>query len=237
MPPSGHPFDQLVQREDTQIRLAEAALLFAADHCQNLKPACWLMRLDALAKRVEAHRARIPADRIAALRSVLVDEEGFSGNTSDYYDPCNSLLNKVLERKTGIPITLSVIWLDIGSQLGWPLAGVGLPGHYVIKWQCPGSDTLIDPFTQGRTLDREDCQRLVSAVTGQPTVLTDEHFEPAPVRFTLARMLHNLLGAYVQRQTWGSVVHVLERLLALHPRSPDLRRQLAIAKGNLASLN
>jgi regulator of sirC expression with transglutaminase-like and TPR domain len=237
MPCSAHPFDQLVRREESEIRLAEAALLFATDHCPDLKPARWLAFLDTLARRAGRHAAGTPQERIEALRSVLVDEEGFTGNACNYYDPRNSLLNRVLELKTGIPITLSVIWLDIAQKLGWPLVGVGLPGHYIVRWQDCGRDTFIDPFAEGRVLDRQGCRHLVQAVVGGSPLLTEEHFEPASVHMTLTRMLYNLLGAYVQRQAWSNVILVLQRLLAIHPRSVNLRHQLSTAMGNLASLN
>lgn len=235
--PSQHPFDALVQREECEIRLAEAALLFAIDHCEDLKIAPWLNRLDDLVRRVDAREARTPTEQIDALRVVLVDEEHFAGNTANYYNPRNSFLNEVLEQRTGIPIALSVVWLDICQQLGWPFVGVGLPGHFIIKRTRSNGETLIDPFGNGRTLQRADCERIVTDIYGHRVQLRDKHFEASTKKAILIRMLNNLRPMYLDRQAWHNGAYVLARLLALEPNSVVLQRELAMANANLAKLN
>ena len=234
---SRHKFDELVQRDESEIRLAEAALLFAVDHGRGLKVATWMNRLDELVRRVDARQACSGAEQIDALRTVLVDEEHFVGNTASYYDANNSLLNKVLERRVGIPISLAVVWLDICNQLGWPFMGVGLPGHFIIKRTTSDDETLIDPFDNGRTLRRADCERIVTGICGHKVHLTDLQFQASTKKAILTRMLNNLRAIYLNRQAWYEGCLVLARLLAMQPGSVELERELAIVNTNLAKLN
>ena len=235
--PSRHKFDELVQRDEGEVRLAEAALLFAVDHCPGLKIAPWLNRLDELVRRVDAKQACTGTEQIDALRTVLVDEEHFGGNTASYYDTNNSLLNMVLERRVGIPISLSVVWLDICNQLGWPFVGVGLPGHFIIKRMTSDDEALVDPFNNGRTLCRADCERIVAGIYGHKVPLADLQFQARTKKEILARMLNNLRAICFGRQAWHEGSLVLARLLALQPGSVELERELVIATANLAKLN
>lgn len=232
-----HPFDLLVQKDESEIRVAEAALLISTDHCPGLKIPTWLGRLDMLARRVENLRPSDAGEQIDALRTVLVEEEGLTGNQQDFYDPRNSFLSEVLERRAGIPISLSVIWLDVAEQLGWTFAGLGLPGYYIIKSLTPYGETLIDPYTGGTILQPADCQRIVSEIYGLEVVLTQDDLEPTPHKATLVRMLNNLRLIYVQKQEWYHAKCVMQRLLALQPASKPLHQQFAFINANLARMN
>lgn len=232
-----HPFDELMLREDEDIRLAEAALLFAADHCPDLEPRGWLERLDALARRVERMEAASPEDQVDALRAVLVEEEGLAANAADYYDPRNSFLNEVLERRLGIPISLSVIWLDICRQLNWPFVGVGLPGHFIIKRHGRNGELLIDPYGGGRILSRQGCERLVSHLFGRRLLLDESAFEPIGIKPALTRMLNNLYSIFTRREEWSQAACVLTRMLAIAPDSELIRDQLARVGVKIAELN
>ncbi len=236
-PRSEHPFDRLVVQDETAIRVAEAALLFATDHCPDLDVGRYLRRLDELAERVGRLAPTDARERIQALREILVAQEGFHGNTDHYYDPRNSFLNDVIDRRTGIPITLSVIWLDIAGQLDWPLFGAALPGHFILRYAAPSEEILIDPFSQGRLLTRAECQDLVSELTGYPVELRDEHFAPSTTKLTLTRMLNNLAILFLRERRWPPAVRVLLRLLALHPDSMELRRQLRDVHGQIIRMN
>lgn len=228
-----HPFDLLVRRGESEIRTAEAAMLFAIDHCRGLKLRPWLDRLDALARRVDRQGARTCCERIEALRTVLVDEEGFTGNVDDYYDPRNSFLHEVLDRRVGIPITLSVVWLDVCAQLNWPFVGVGLPGHYIIRCEEGKRHTHIDPFGGGRILDRRECEGIVARLHGRCGAL----FHASSKSATLSRMLNNLRAIYIRRQAWYNASCVLRRMLALHPDSDELQQELRAVEGCLAQMN
>ena len=227
-----HPFDLLVQRDESQIRVAEAALLFAQDHGRRFEIHPWLDRLSDLAERVGS-KALKPEDRLPALRTVLVEEEGLIGDTEDYYNPRNSFLQEVLARKRGIPISLSVIWLDVCRQLGWRAEGIGLPGHFITR--CEG--VLVDPFRRGRTLRHQDCERIASETTGQPVSLTNKQMRAMSGKAILTRMLQNLRGFYLPKQAWHQAACVLERLQALHPEDDALRREYSTIRAEIARLN
>lgn len=232
-----HPFDLLVRKDDREIRMAKAALLFASDHCEELKIRFWLGKLEALAHRVGRMEARSPEAQVKALRTVLAEEEGYRGNTKDYDDPRNSLLNEVIERRTGLPILLSAVWLDVAGQLGWPFVGVGLPGHYIIKRETPGGGLLVDPFSGGNVVSREDCVRLVQASLGKEIALEDDHFKPTQTKLTLARMLINLRNSFLRRQAWVQAACVINRLLAFESDTEGLEVQLRAVMEQIARLN
>lgn len=232
-----HAFDLLVADPNGDFRVAQAALLFAADHCPGLKPGTWLHRLDALASRVDRLGGRSADGQIGALRTVLIDECGFRGNRDEYHDPRNSLLNEVLQRRLGIPISLSVVWLDVAERLGWPFHGVGLPGHFVIARGVPGDEIILDPFRGGRRLCRAECAALASSVTGAAVSVMDDCFRPAGKRAILTRMLANLCSIHHARGDWTSVARVLRRLIALDQNSSTLRRHVELVALRLAEQN
>ncbi len=136
-----------------------------------------------------------PEQAVQALTHFLFNEEGFVGNESNYLDPDNSYFNKVLKRKTGIPITLSALCLLVAKRLGLPIVGVGLPGHYIVKYASPTNPVFFDPFHKGRVLQREDCIQIVNR-TGYK--FEEHHLSEATHRETLVRMINNLVAAYSQ---------------------------------------
>src|SRR5438874_1091118 len=189
-------FAQLVSNVSEDFDLAEAALLIAQDAQPDLDVMAYLHRFEALAATV---RTRLPekpdtATIIDQLNELLFHEEKLSGNTTDYYDPRNSFLNEVLERKTGIPITLSVIYLEVGRRLGLSLVGVGFPGHFLVKCQSSEGEIVLDPFHGGMRLSPEQLAQKLREMYGDgnpflsqiPQLLT-----PASKREILIRMLRN----------------------------------------------
>ena len=155
---SRHPFDLLMTLEDEQIRLDCAALHLARDAYPDLDLRIWLDRLDELAAEVSELRPGLSAPlRYRAMREILVERHSFRGNVTEYDDPQNSYLNRVLERRLGLPITLAVIWIEVGRRLKWPVAGVGLPGHFLVRFDDPDRFVMVDVFNEGRSLALEDC--------------------------------------------------------------------------------
>jgi regulator of sirC expression with transglutaminase-like and TPR domain len=162
---------------------------------------------------------------------------GFRGNQEDYYDPHNSYLNQVLERRLGIPITLSAVMMAIGQRAGLNLVGIGLPGHFIVKASNPpspsgraaaGDGVLIDPFNGGRILSLEDCEALVQRATGTPFNLSPLELAPVPTGLIVRRMLNNLKSIYVKQEDWPRSIRVLERLRQVDPDNVPLRRDLGI---------
>ncbi|HET7101348.1 MAG TPA: transglutaminase-like domain-containing protein, partial [Terriglobia bacterium] len=180
-------FEALTDCPDAQIDLAEAALAIAAIEYPRLDPAPWIEKLDQLAARVEAGPTLSALTNIAALNKVLFEEEHFAGNTQEYDDPRNSYLNDVLERKTGIPITLSLVYTEVARRKGVPLEGVGFPGHFLVKHPGPPAEILIDPFLCGAVLAPADCLALLRQHFGPEAELKSEYFAAATKKQILAR--------------------------------------------------
>lgn len=239
METNDHPFDALVAKPELPFRTAEAALLFARDFDPGVDvPAC-LTELDHWARRVDALAVEATAEsRLEALREVLVNQERLTGDSEDYFHPRNSLLHEVIRRRRGIPITLSVIWLDVAATLGWPLVGIGMPGHFLVAWQSAGGrGVLIDPFHGGCTITPSACRSMLSKIYGRDVVLTESDLRPLPRQDTLLRMLNNLQAAYRRRHEWHHACQALWRMKALRPGDSALDQEIAAMRTNIAAQN
>lgn len=234
---SCHPFDLYVQNERSSLRVVHAALLFALDRHPGLCVSSYIDRLDALAARVASNKPRTVDERIAAMRRVLVEQEGLRGRAADFCDPNSSYLNRVLDVRHGLPIALSAIWLDVARTLNWPFHGVGMPGHFLIA--CCADDRrstgdaandsqrrFVDPFGAGAVLDRAGCSRLLARCFGKHLDLAEGHLAPVSDQAILTRMLCNLRSLYCASQHWRDAERVLQRLLALRPDNAELREEI-----------
>lgn len=219
------------------IPLDEAALAIAAEAYPTLDPEPYLARLDALGARVRraAPGPLRPAAALRALREVLTDEEGFRGNSEDYEDPRNSFLNDVLDRKLGIPISLSVVWMEVARRAGIVLEGVGFPGHFLVKIASPGVEVFVDPFNGGDLLGADECIARFRARSGGRE-LDPRHLEPVSTRQLLARMLQNLRRTYAERRDDVGTFWVSDRLLVLAPGMLDALRDRGLAAARLGAL-
>jgi regulator of sirC expression with transglutaminase-like and TPR domain len=221
--------DQLARDPTADVDVASVALFLAADEYPDLDPSVYLSRLDALADLVSPRLVGELPEQVARLAHFLFEDEGFRGNAADYYDPRNSYLNDVLDRKAGIPITLSVVAMAVGRRAGLEVVGVGLPGHFVAKAVRGGQEVLFDPFHGGQILTPAGCEELIEVVTGRPLAVTPELLAATPPGHVVARMLNNLRGIYAAREDWGRLIRILGRLRQLDPRDADLRRDLGAA--------
>jgi len=214
-------FAARIQALDETGALAEAALWIAAEEYPDLDVSAWLARLDALGARArEAVTPDLDADRAAsALSRLLFEDYGLQGNERDYYDPRNSFLHEVLDRRLGIPITLSVIYMDVGARAGITVHGVGLPGHFVVRVEQGGSARLLDPFHGGRRLTEDDCRRLVERLSGGQLRLDPSHLHAVTPDTILVRMLRNLKGVYLARSDFGRARAAVDRILLLAPEA------------------
>lgn len=227
-----HPFDQLMELEAGEIRLDCAALHLARDVYPDLNLFSYLTKLDMLAADVQNARPKhTAAARYLAMREVLVEHHKLRGNGDDYYDPQNSYLNRVLDRSKGIPLSLGVVWIEIARRLEWPVQGVSFPGHFLVRFDDLNQTILVDPFFEGRSLDREDCQKLLDRQFDGKIKLSDELLEPADNRAILTRMLQNLRAVYSAAADRVRLVAVLKRLLAVDPGNINLRQELADLRG------
>jgi regulator of sirC expression with transglutaminase-like and TPR domain len=212
-------FAELVQRPDAEIRLDETLLVIAA-HDHDVDPAAQLARIDVLAERA-------PSDADALARYLFVEEQ-YAGNDVDYTDPRNSYLDVVLDRRLGIPITLSILMIEVGRRCGAVLTGIGMPGHFLVGG---GRGVYYDPFHAGERLELAGVRRLFAAQRGGAAF--DERFlEPVGPRAILARVLANLLHSFVDREP-GSAVWAARLRLRIPGVSPDERRDIAALLGSL----
>ncbi|MBK8916182.1 MAG: transglutaminase family protein [Phycisphaerales bacterium] len=233
---SPHPFDLLMQLDEPLIRLDCAALHLARDAYPGLAIECSLRQLDEIAAQVADRRPGLDAPlRYAAMRSVLVEELGFRGNEEDYYDVENSYLNRVLERRLGIPLSLSVVWIEVARRLKWPVAGVGFPCHFLVRFDDPDRFVVADAFRGGESLSLDDCRELLEA--RQPGLkFSMSMLEPVSTRAVLIRMLTNLRTIHMCAGRWGPAAAVLERLIAADPTNAQHPQELAMVyrrSGNL----
>jgi regulator of sirC expression with transglutaminase-like and TPR domain len=186
----------------------------------------YLEQLDRIADRARIIASSNPAttDLVMALNTVLFDELRFKGNSVNYYDPRNSYLNEVLDRRLGIPITLSVVYMEVAKRIGITIQGVGLPGHFIVKLVSGAEELFIDPFNGGNVVGEAGCADLVETTTGGRTRLLPQHLMPVNNRQILTRMLSNILSIYSQSNDHQRSLSALERILILTPDSaPHIR--------------
>lgn len=217
-------FARLMEREDEQINLAEAALLIACTEYPRLDTAAELACLDKIASQVRSDLSYSPLSNIQALNEQLFEKEKFSGNEEEYDDPRNSYLNDVLARKKGIPITLSVVYLEVARRRRLPTAGVGFPGHFLVKYLAGPAEIIIDPYHRGAILTHEDCAERLKSHFGQDSEFKPEYLAASTHKQILARMLNNLKGSYFRRKNFPKVLTMVELALSIDPGSAqDIR--------------
>jgi regulator of sirC expression with transglutaminase-like and TPR domain len=215
-------FRHRVAAADAEIDLVEAALLIACSEYPALDIAAYLTRIEDLA---QAFKRRLwpdisAADTLLRLNRFLFDEQGFSGNPDDYYDPRNSFLNDVLDRRCGIPITLAIIYLAIGRRAGLALEGVSFPAHFLVKCRLREGTVVLDPYAQGASLSLEDLQQRLRAMGGDISPGRAEVaalLEPASNKQILARLLRNLQQIYRRNREWLKMLAATDRIITLLP--------------------
>lgn len=196
--------------------LAEALLWAAMDEYPNLYPVPYLEQLDRWADQV-ARGTGCQRDRMQAL---LFDELGFCGGEAAFFDPEASLLNRVMDRRVGLPITLAVVYLEVAWRAGFHVEGVGFPGHFLVRHER----VLIDPFHGGKVVSAPGCQDMLDRVTGGGSTLQPWMLAATPKKQILTRVLSNLKSAYMIDRAFPEAVQAIDRLLAISPdRDDDLR--------------
>jgi len=218
--PALRAFRDLVRGPDASLDLARAALAVARIEHPAVDEPHELARLDALATRVGSARRTEAAATLERLKRLLFHEEGFRGNADEYYDPRNSCLNDVLDRKLGIPITLSVLTMEVGRRVGLDIDGVGLPGHFIVSAAVGGRAVLLDPFNGGAELTAASAAEVAARAVGRPVRIEESHWAPCSRRQIVVRMLRNLKTTYARRADWGRALAVIERLLLIDADAP-----------------
>lgn len=218
-------FKEMVSRPAAKVDLAAAALLIALDEYPDLNVQSYLAEIDRLAARIKPSLAfsvsERPVDAIEKINQHLFDIEGFRGNQENYYDPRNSYLNDVLERRLGIPITLSVIYLEVARRVGLVLHGVGMPGHFLVKCVHGGLQIFVDPFGRGEILWEEGCRKKLADLYGEDFPFDRACLNAVDNHQILVRMLTNLKAIYFKRQDYSRALAVIERVLLVAPDAPS----------------
>ncbi len=226
--PAAARFRDVIDRADDEIDLAEAALLIAKNANAEIDIQRYLALIDDLASQLSAKLAPDcpETERILALNRFLFQEQGFAPNVDDYYDPRNSFLNEVLERRVGIPISLSILYIEVGRRIGLSLRGVSFPGHFLVKCRVYEGLIVLDPYCAGASLSFEDLQqRLREARGGEVSrAIVASMLVAANKKQILARMLGNLKAIYLERGELDRALSVTEWIVTLAPSDPsDLR--------------
>ncbi|QLE57731.1 SirB1 family protein [Nostoc sp. TCL26-01] len=212
-------FYQEIQQPDEYIDLAKAALYVAQEEYPELDVEEYLNALDTMADEVGERlpSSRYPLRVIQSINQYLFDDLGFVGNQTDYYDPRNSFFNDVIDRRLGIPITLSLVYLEIARRIDFPMEGVGMPGHFLIRPAISEMEIFVDAFNRGEVMFAADCQDKLTQMFQQPVTLRPEFLATVSKRQFLARILTNLKYIYLKKQQIEKSLAVVERILLLFP--------------------
>lgn len=238
-------FEAMVRRPDAEIDLAAAYLMVAEDEYPLLDIASYLRRLDRMGEEVRdlVGAERHPSTVAVALVRYLFRDLGFEGATDEYFDPRASYLNEVMDRRKGIPISLSIVYMEVARRAGFQVDGVGLPGHFIVKHPQPGGDLFVDPFNRGAVLSREDCAQKVGEIYNGAVAFEPYMLGAVTKRQILARAIHNLKTIYAAGRQREKALAMVEFLLILAPWDLEeirdrgmLRFQLGDAEGAIADL-
>lgn len=214
---------RVLQNEAAGVTLDVAALELASIEFPGYDFEPSLFRLDSFADQIASRlrRSAPPLDFIRVANELLFDTLQFRGNEGDYYDPRNSCLNAVLSRRLGIPISLSLVYLEISRRLNRPVSGISLPGHFIVAYDDDETRYWIDPFHHGRILTLDDCRTLVRETTGIDLRMHPSALVPVTPRQILTRMLNNLKSIYLKGQALDKARQVIDLLVLAHPDDPE----------------
>ncbi len=212
-------FYQETQKSDEYIDLARAALYIAQEEYPELEPEIYIKTLDAMAEELSRQLPtnRYPLLMIQKINQYIYEELGFNGNNNDYYDTQNSFLNKVIDRRLGIPISLSLIYLEIARRIDFPMVGVGMPGHFLIRPDVEEMEIFVDTFNHGEVIFSQDCQDRLNQIYQQNINFQPAYLKAVSKKQFLARMLNNLKIIYVHQQELEKALAAVERNLLLFP--------------------
>ena len=226
-------FARLIARPEEDLDLGRTALVVAGEEYPELDVEEHLRSLDRFASTVEQRApGHVPAvERGRLLGQYLFGELGFRGNSTDYYNPDNSFFNRVLETQTGIPITLSLLFLEVARRIGLRCRGVGMPGHFLVGLE--GEDVYFDPFNGGSALTHGDCRLLAEELFGQRLTWDDGYLTPCTKYEFLFRMLNNLKVVYERTSAPEKASRVVQRMIMVNPDATSLLLELAILQHQL----
>lgn len=216
--------------------LAAAALCPAQEFYPELDPDDCYRQLDELATAIKPNISTYPLKTIQAINQHLYKDLSFSGNQTNYYDPDNSYLNRVLERRLGIPITLALVYLEVSQRLEFPMVGVGMPGHFLVCPTIEDMEVYVDPFNRGEILFEPDCQAIFQRLYGANAAWSSTYLAPISAKALLTRLLNNLKLIYLNRRDLSNTLTTLDYLLLLFPNEPGNSRDRGLVHYQLQNL-
>jgi len=226
-------FKKLLNQPDDEIRLAEAALMIAKFEYPELNINEQLLKIKNIAQEINN---RLPESANAAeilkqLNHVLFVEKGYEGNTSSYYDPRNSFLNDVIDRRLGIPISLSILYIELGHALGLPLSGVSFPGHFLVKLEISDGAIVLDPYFGGISLDEDDIEERLREYYGATLNKSRSQgvLASSSNKDIILRVMRNLRNLYVQEENWEKALPLADMMVEMDDDQADaLKARAAI---------
>lgn len=238
MPEARRRFADLIERDQGEFRLAEAALYLAQEEYPEMSVRAYLDRIDAMAETVKTELG-LELDPVRIVREInthMFETMGFQGNRESYYDPRNSFLNDVIDRRLGIPITLSVIYIEVGRLVGLPISGVGMPGHFIVQYTAQPEPFWIDPFERGTMMTRDACVERLQKLYGDQLPWQDTFLAPISDHDILRRMLNNLKHNFARQNDYHRALNTIERILLLSPEMPTEIRDRGLVHYRLGHL-
>jgi regulator of sirC expression with transglutaminase-like and TPR domain len=228
-------FVRLMSRSEADLDLAHAALLVAAESHPDLDVQGELQRIEAWADELKQHLE--PSfnnlQKLARLRRFAFEQLGLRGDANDYYSPSNSLLHEVMSRRRGIPLTLSILFLELGWRIGMPIEGVGFPGHFLVRLAGEEQDVILDPYRRGVQVHEEDRRRMLEEITGGRLPYDDAMMASVGKRDMIVRLLRNLKAAYLREQDDARALLAVEKLLVVLPEDPEETRDRGLLRYRL----
>ncbi len=214
---------EIAALDEEAFSLDRASLTMAMEEYPELDVQAYLRQLDLFAARAEVliGEDRSAVNIIKGINEILFVQEALRGNDDDYYDPRNSYLNEVLDRKLGIPISLSVVYMEVAKRINFPIKGIGFPGHFLMKHVANDRDIIIDAYGLGRILTPNDCQDLLDKIYNGTVAMNASLLQPMEKRSILTRMLYNLKGVYTQKEQYSKALSVIEKILMINPWTPS----------------
>lgn len=217
--------------QENPVRLDYATLLIAREvEYQDLDIEQHLNLINDFSRTIELRFRPMDSryDELRRISEFLFDDMGFHGNSDNYYTPQNSFLNKVIEHRTGIPITLSILYIAVAKRLGLPVYGVGLPGHFIVGCSSNDGPIYLDPFHDGLILEEDECKQLAVSNMPEGMPFSQRFFDPQPPALILMRVLTNLRHVYITQQDLPHLLSVLRLQKSLNPRNAELNRDIGI---------
>lgn len=231
-------FIQMANRPEPEVELAEAALLIALEERPDLRPEEYIERLDQWAAilRPRLNYATAPEHFVSHLNRFLFEELGFQGNLEEYYDPRNSFLDQVMDRRLGIPITLSILYIELARRIAFNVEGVGMPGHFLVKPALRDAVFYVDPFNRGQILNEADCAQRLEEMYGGTLTFQKSFLAPVGRKQILTRLLYNLKAIYIQTEQIQKALMIIDKILSLLPEAPTELRDRGMLHCRLGRL-